>query len=135
MKKPGRLLVSVLSIPLLAGCFTVAQVPVPRTAPEREELNLRGVVVSDGNSEETIRFNTLHEATWTPSALSIVADVSREGRTETITRLIPISTLSGVYVRQLDAGRTSGIIGGLIVGTVAVISIWITGRADEYQGR
>ncbi len=135
MKKPGRFLVLALSAPLLAGCFGVAQVPVPRTAPEREALDLRGVVISDGTTEEEIRFATLHEAAWTPRSLSIVADVNRDGRTETVTRLIPITTLSGVYVRQLDAGKTSGIIGALIVGTVAVASIWITGRANEYSGR
>lgn len=133
MNKPGRALLILGCLPFLAGCFSVMQVPVPRTAPEREAVDLRGVVISDGASEESIRFEELHEAAWTPSSLSIVADVNQDGSRQTITRLIPITALSGLYVRQLDAGKTSGIIGGMIVGTVAVISVIITGRADEYQ--
>jgi hypothetical protein len=134
MNKFGRALIALVCLPFLAGCFAVMQVPVPRTAAEREAMNLRGVVVSDGTGEESIRFEELHEAAWTPSSLSIVADVNQDGTRQTITRLIPITTLSGLYVRQIDPGKTSGIIGGLIVGTVAVISVLITGRADEYQG-
>ncbi len=132
MRKPGRFLVSVLSLPLLAGCFTVATVPVPRTAPERDQVNLRGVVVTDGTTEETLEFEALHEATWTPASLSVVADIEEDGELKTITRLFPITALSGLLVRRMDAGATSAIIGGAIVGTAAAIAFLVTGKGEQY---
>ncbi len=133
MRKPGRFLVSVLSLPLLAGCFTVATVPVPRTAPEREQMELRGVVVTDGTTEETLVFEQLHDATWTPGSLSVVADIEQDGSVQPITRLIPITALSGLLVRRTDAGTTSAIIGGAIVGTMAAIAFLVTGKGEEYS--
>ena len=56
MRKPGRLTVLMLTLPFMAGCFTVTTVPVPRTQPEREALDVKGVVITDGTTEETIEF-------------------------------------------------------------------------------
>lgn len=133
MNKPGRLTVLLLTLPFLAGCFTVATVPVPRTQPEREALDIRGVVVADGGSEETIQYDDVQQAIWTPSSLSIVGTNGSGTNVTTETRLIPITELRGVLVRSLDAGTTSAIVGGIIVGTVAAIAFWVTGRADEYR--
>jgi len=134
MNKPGRLIVLLLTLPFLAGCFTVATVPVPRTQPEREALNLRGVVITDGATEEVVEYDNVLEATWTPSSLSLVGANGQGSNMTTETRLIPITELRGVLVRTLDAGPTSAIVGGLIVGTVAVIAFLVTGKADEYRG-
>lgn len=123
MKQLPRILAILFVAPLAAGCFTVTQVDVPPTAPARQELQVQGVVVRQaGGTEEVIRFAEVHEAEWTTTSLSIVADVDEDGSRQTITRLFPISTLSGVLVRQLDAGRTSAIVGGVIVGTAAFIA-------------
>ena len=131
MRKPPRLLVVALSIPFLTGCFTVAQVAVPPVAAAREEVDVRGVVVRHaGGTEEVVRFDEVHEVVWTPTALSVVADVSVDGATQTITQLYPISTLSGLLVKQLDAGVTSAIIGGVILGAIAFVAVAVTGGTN-----
>lgn len=135
MKKPGRITCLLLCLPFLTGCFTVMQVPVPRTQPEREQLNLRGVVITDGTSEEVVQYDEVLDATWTPSSLSIVGRNGDNADLTTETRLVQITEMRGLLVRQLDAGRTSAIIGGVIVGTVAAIAFWVNGRADEYRER
>ena len=133
MNKPGRLTVLLLTLPFLAGCFTVATVEVPRTQPEREDLNVRGVVIANGGTEQVIEYDEVLEATWTPSSLSIVGLNGSGDNIQTETRLIPITELRGVLVRTLDAGATSAIVGGVIVGAVAAIAVYVTGRADEYR--
>ena len=131
MRKPSRLLVAALVTPFLTGCFSVTQVAVPPAAPDRDALDVRGVVVRQaGGTEQTVEFETVHELEWTPTSLSVVADAHVDGSTQTITRLYSISTMSGVLVRSLDAGKTSGIIGGIILGTVAFIAVAVTGRGD-----
>lgn len=133
MSKPGRLTVLLLVLPFLAGCFTIATVPVPRTQPEREALNIRGVVITDGTTEEVVQYDNILEATWTPSSLSLIGANGSDETLTTETRLIPITELRGVLVRSLDAGPTSAIVGGIIVGAVAVIAVLVTGKADQYQ--
>ena len=133
MNKPARLTVLLLTLPFLAGCFTVATVPVPRTQPERENLTLRGFVVTDGTTEEVVRYDEVLEATWTPSSLSIVGANGSGEELVTETRLVPITELRGLLIRTLDAGSTSAIIGGVIVGAAAAIAVLVTGKADEYQ--
>lgn len=132
MRSSSRLAALLLATPLLAGCFTVAPMPVPPTAPQREEVELRGVVVRDADgTEEQVEFNEVHEVTWTNTSLSVVADITDDnGMTQTITELYPISTLSALLVRQLDAGKTSAIIGGAIVGTAAFIATVVSGTSD-----
>lgn len=134
MTRSARRSVAILCLPFAAGCFTVAQVPVPTTAPEREALPIRGVVVREaGGGEEVVRFREIHDATWTPTAYSVVADVDNgTGRPEMVTRLFPISTMSGLLVRQLNAGRTSAIIGGFFVAAAGIIAALVTGHADQY---
>ncbi len=128
MKNPTRLLLTLVATPLMAGCFTVARVPVPATAPEREDVSLHGVVVRQtGGGESVVEFDELLESTWTSTSLSVVADVTDEGGKRTITELYPIQTLSGLLVRQIDGGKTSAIIGGAIVGLAAIIAGAVSG--------
>lgn len=136
MRRSLQTLLAIVSLPFLAGCYTVTQISLPPSHPERQELDLRGVVVNRaGSEEEVLEFQELHEATWTPSALSFVADVSRGGgRMETVTRLVPLTEIQGVIVRQFDAGTTSALIGGAIVGTIAFVAILVTGDANSYLG-
>ena len=133
MNKPARLTPLLLTLPFLAGCFTVATVPVPRTQPERESLTLKGFVVTDGTTEEVVRYDEVLEATWTQSSLSIVGATGSGEELVTETRLIPITELRGLLIRTLDAGPTSAIIGGVIVGAAAAIAVLVTGKAGEYR--
>ena len=136
MKRTMSALVTLVTLPFLAGCYGVMQASVPASHPEREALELRGVVVASPDREESevLEFQELHDATWTPSSLSFVADVdSDNGGTETVTRLVPITELEAVIIRQFDAGRTSAIVGGVIVGTIATLAILITGDRQVYS--
>ena len=134
IRRPRRATVALVALPFLVGCFSVTQTAVPRSLPERQELDLRGVVVvrPDDGSEEVLEFEEVHDVTWTPSSLSFVADVRQDGRTETVTRLVPITELRRVMVRQVDAGKTSLIVGGVIVATVALITFIVTGDRAAY---
>jgi len=136
MRRTACALVTLVTLPFLTGCYAVMRTPVPGSHPERQALELRGVVVNQSGEDdgEVVEFAELHEATWTPSSLSFVADVPRgAGRTETVTRLVPITELEAVMVRQFDAGKTSAIVGGLIVGTIATIAVIITGDRQTYD--
>ena len=130
MRKPSRLVTTFLCLPFLAGCFTTSTIAVPRTAPEREATELNGVVVrQEGGGEEIVEFSDIAEATWTPTSLSIVGVVEGEAAPET--RLFQISTLAGLRVRQLDAGKTSAIIGVVFVAAAAIIASVVSGDAFE----
>lgn len=133
MKRLGRLAALFAALPLLAGCFSVATVPVPATQPERENTTVRGVVVRQaGGGEETVEFSEILEASWTPTALSIIGmlDVPDNGaQREAVTRLFPISTMAGLRVRQLDAGKTSAIIGGAFLVVAALVASVVSGTA------
>ena len=133
MNKPARLAALLLTLPFLAGCFTVATVPVPRTQPERESLTLQGFVVTDGTTEEVVRYDEVLEARWTQSSLSIVGATGSGEELVTETRLIPITELRGLLIRTLDAGSTSAIIGGVIGGAAAAIAVLVTGKAGDYR--
>jgi hypothetical protein len=136
MRRSLSVLVTLVTLPSLVGCYGVMRTPVPVSQPEREALELRGVVVDrpDTGESEVLEFTELHEATWTPSSLSFVADVDRgSGQSDTVTRLIPITQLEAVMVRRFDAGKTSAIIGAVIVGAIATVALIITGDAARYQ--
>jgi hypothetical protein len=135
MRKPSRLLAVAVSIPFLTGCFTVSQIAVPPAAPDREKTDVRGVVVRQaGGTEEVIRFEEVHQLTWTPTSLSVVADIDEDGARQTITRLYPLTTLSGLLVKHLDAGATSAIVGVVIVGLAAFIATAVTGDTSLPSG-
>ena len=133
MKTSTRLALTILALPLLAGCFSVTTVPVPATAPQREEANIRGVVVRQaGGGEETVEFSEVLEATWTPTSLSMVGFLDQpdaSGAEGAVTRLFPISTMAGLRVRALDAGKTSAIVGGVFLLTAAIIASAVSGTA------
>lgn len=136
MRRTAYGLLALVTFPFVAGCYGVTHASVPASHPERQALELRGIVVErPGNDEsEVLEFSEIHQLSWTPSALSFVADVSRgPGRTETVTRLVPLTELEAVIVRQFDAGRTSAIMGGVIVGTIAVLAIILTGDSEIYE--
>lgn len=134
IRRPRRATVALVALPFLMGCFSVTQTAVPRSLPDRQALDLRGVVVTqpDEGTEEVLEFEELHDVTWTPSSLSFVADVRQDGRTETVTRLVPITELQSVMVRQFDGAKTSLIVGGAIVAAVAVITFIVTGDRQSY---
>lgn len=94
-------------------------------------MEVRGVVVrQEDGREERVEFQTIHEATWTSSGYSVTADVDNGGpEAETVTRFFPLPAITGLLIRQLDPGRTSGLIGGLIVFAAAMGGIAFSGTA------
>lgn len=137
MKRTVYAVAVLVALPLLSGCFGVMRAPVPASHPERQALDLRGVVVvQPGNEDgEVVEFAEIHDLTWTTSSLSFVADVPRgPGRVETVTRLVPLTEIQSVIVRQFDAGKTSAIMGAVIVGGIAALALILTGDSDSYLG-
>jgi len=137
MRRTLYALAALVALPSLTGCFGVMRAPVPASHPERQALDLRGVVVvQPGNADgEVVEFAEVHDLTWTTSSLSFVADVPRgAGRVETVTRLVPITELQSVIVRQFDAGKTSAIMGGILVAGFAVVALVLTGDGGIYGG-
>jgi hypothetical protein len=136
MTKAGRTLLVAVTIPYLCGCFSVLPTPIPAAPAERAALSVRGVVVGGqpGDVEgERIEFRNVVDVTWTTDAVSIVG-IQRDGddTRQLAERRFPLSSLSGVLVRQVDPGRTSAIIGGMIVGAAAIIALLVTGDAAQY---
>lgn len=121
-------------MPFVAGCFGVLPSPVPPPA-ERADTDVRGVVLAGENGEpgEEVHFSEVYQANWTENALFIAGSLSEgEGLPPVdATREYDYEELSSVLIRQLDAGKTSLIVGGLIVGTIAVISLLVTGQTRD----
>lgn len=130
MKKPGRLVVATVAMPLLAGCFTVQPMPLPANATARENVEVRGVVL--GATQERVEFKDVLETQWGPDALSVVGTPSDAADGVVETRLFPLTSIESLLVKQVDAGTTSAIIGVALVGVLAVWARWVTGRNDEY---
>lgn len=135
-RRAGRLLVTVVALPHLTGCFSMLPTPIPTSPAEREELGVRGVVIDDGTDNgdgERIEFTDIQSVSWTPESVSIVG-VARSGETagRLAERRFQLSALSAVLVRQVDPGRTSAIIGVLLVGAAAVVAFVVTGKAEQY---
>jgi hypothetical protein len=141
MTKAGRALLVAVTVPYLSGCFGVLPTPIPASPSEREALNVQGVVIGsrpddgEGDAEgERIEFADIQNVTWSADAVSIVG-VPRndDGAQQLAERRFPLSSLSAVLVRQLDPGRTSAIIGGVVVGTAAIIGLLVTGQGASYD--
>lgn len=135
-ERAGRVLVAMVALPHLTGCFSLLPTPIPASPEERQELSVRGVVVgdeTDNGDGERVEFSDIQNVSWTPESLSIVG-VARSGDTagQLAERRFPLSSLSAVLVRQLDPGRTSAIIGGLLVGGAAIVAFLVTGKAEQY---
>lgn len=130
MKKPSPLLVALLATPFLASCFSTLTVPVPPPA-ERQATRIRGVALPTGQTseDEQVRFSEIFDVSWTEDAVTIVGTLA-EGTGDPVTRRYAYDDLSGVLVRQVDAGLTSGIIGAVVVGTVAIVTLLVTGKTN-----
>ena len=129
MRKPLRVPATAVSLLFLTGCFSIALTPLPTSPAERVGLDVRGVVVGDDvESGEHIRFDEIIELAWTNEGLHLIGSRKDEnGALEVTNRTYPYTSLAAVLVRRLDAGKTSGIIGGVIVGGVMVIALLVTG--------
>jgi hypothetical protein len=130
MRKPPRLLTVAITLPFLAGCFSLQQVPLP-APPDRETAPIRGVVVqgADGSDDERVTFSEVHDLQWRQRTLYVVASLSAGA--PPVTMEWPYEDLSGALARQVDVNRTSALVSTLIIGTVATIAILVTGQTDE----
>jgi len=123
MRKPPRPLVLALTLPFIAGCFGVVRTPIPASPTEREDLKVRGVV----QGGQDIRFEEIRDVSWTGDQLFIVGRQDTGEGIQEVTRQYPIAGLDAVLVKRLDAGKTSGVVGGVIVGTIIGFALWVTG--------
>lgn len=131
MRKPGRLCVIATAMPFLTGCFSLVPRPVPPSVTEREALDVRGLVVREGGTEERVEFAEISDLQWRPDAIYFVGR-RKHGGGQVVTLSWPLSSLSSVLVRQVDPGKSSAIIGGIVVGAVGVMTLLLTGKADKY---
>jgi hypothetical protein len=133
MRKPPRTLVLLVSAPFLTGCFTVLPTPVPPPSA-RNETTIKGVVVGDIDSGEWIEFDEVYDVQWSDQAVSIVGSrVETDGASPVdVTRLFQLRDLGAVLTRQIDPGRTSIVVAGVLVGAIGTIMVLITGDAAKY---
>lgn len=125
MRRPNRALALAVGVPFMAGCFSTFQVPVPEP-PERSS-RIQGVVRDDGADGARIEFDAVDQVAWSDSEVVVVGILEDEA----VTRSFPISSLSGVLVRQIDPAKTSVVIAGLFIGAIATISLLLTGQARD----
>jgi hypothetical protein len=130
MRTPPRLLTVAITLPFLAGCFSLQQIPLP-APPDRETTPIRGVVVqgADGTDDERVTFSEIHDVEWRQRTLYVVASLF--GGAPPVAMEWPYEDLSGALARQVDVNRTSALISAVIVGTVAIVAILVTGQTDE----
>jgi hypothetical protein len=122
-----------VTVPFLAGCFSVLQAPLPAPGETRE--NVRGVVRNDSAVGTRIEFSSVDDVRSTESEIILIGTLRQpdDGAPpeQTVTRSYPRSALSGILVREVDTAKTSGIIGGLIVGAIALATFVLTGQAED----
>lgn len=138
MRRPGRGLIVAMLGPLLTGCFATTLQPLPEASAPRP-TGIRGVVVTgDGESDETVKFEQVDHVEWTDSTVVItgVPKASAAGEPitngSTETQVFPLASVTGVLVNEVDASKTSILIGALGVGAIGVAALLLTGQADEY---
>ncbi len=123
MRKHGRLLVALVTVPSILGCYQLAPVAVPASPTQREDLDVRGVVVGG----EEIRFEEVRDVSWTTDQIFIVGRQLTDDGPQEVTRQFALASLSSLLVNQLDAGKTSAMVGGALVGTIAVLTAVLSG--------
>lgn len=130
MRMPSRPLAIAVTLPFLAGCFGVAQAPLP-PEPERALTPIRGVVVRspDGEEDERVQFADVLDVEWRQRTLFVLGSLA-SGASPT-SQEWAYDDLSGVLTRQIDVNRTSLLISALIVGTVSTIAVLVTGQTNE----
>lgn len=139
MRKPRPTLILAVAVPFLTGCFGIQAQPLPEPQA-RSSAGVRGLVVRDGTNARRIEFSRVDHVEWTDSTVLLVgvlkdpveAGASGSAVDGTITsRVFPLSSISGVLVRQVDANRTSILIGAVAVGTIAIAALLLTGKTDD----
>lgn len=135
MKKPGPVLVLSVLVPFLHGCYSLVAEPLP-SPPTPPSGDIRGIVVEDVGGERRVQPDPLHDLVWTDStvALTGVFEADGDGPADvgTVqTRSFPLSSVTGVLVREFDSNTASILLAGGIVGSIAVVALLLTGKTDE----
>lgn len=135
MKKPRPALVLAVAIPFLQGCVGVLTQPVPEPAA-RSSTRIRGIVVERGGESERIEPDPLHDVVWTDSTVVLTGAFETGSslpadRRPVETRSYPLSTVTGVLVRQLDGDRTSILVAATIVGGAVIAALLFTGSGNK----
>ena len=131
MKKPPRALVVTIAIPFLGACMGTQQRPLPEPAA-RSETSVRGVVLGDSIRGEGIEFGRVESVEWTDSTIAITGVLKGStGSGGIVTRSHRLSDVAALLVREVDANRTSILVGAVIMGVVAVATLLLTGKTNE----
>lgn len=121
-----------VTLPFLAACFSTQPAPLP--SPEaRDEADVRGFVVADSvRGDREIEFDEVYSVEWGRSDLSIqglLAEGAESGSPSSpVRRSYPYTDLSGVLVRQLDADRTSILVGATVITAVSALVFFFAER-------
>ncbi len=142
MSKPHPALVVPITLAFLTGCFHVRVSPLPAQGEPRP-ANVRGVVLRGAGDGERVEFERVDDTRWTDSTLTLTGVLRTPARSATsqsrpgltgdavMSRSFPLSTVSGLLVRQVNANTTSILIGVFAVGAIATAAFLLTGKTDE----
>lgn len=123
---------TLVTLPFIAACFSAQPAPLP--SPEaRDEADIRGFVVADSaTGGREIEFDEVYSVEWGQNDLSIqglLADGADDGSPPgPVRRTYPYADLSGVLVRELDADKTSIVIGATVITAVSAIVYFFAER-------
>ncbi len=134
MRKPSAVLAAAVAASfLVSSCFSVQRVELPE--PDlRGALNVRGVVLGEGEQSERFEFSEVHETRWTESSLVVSGVVHAPGTPEhgqTTAVTFPLDDISEVLVSEVDGTRSSIIVAGVIMGASIIISFLVTGQSQS----
>ncbi len=134
MRKPGPFAAAVVTCAFfLQGCVGVQQVEMPE--PDlRDALQVRGVVLREGNGTRLVEFSEVHASRWTNDELVISGVLHAPGEAEDgqiSTQSFAIGEIERLLVREVDGNRTSVLISGVIMGALVVVTFLITGQSQD----
>lgn len=121
----------------LSSCLSTHVQPLPE-APERPPTEIRGIVVEEDGEGERIEFERVDHVEWTDSTVVLVgvvkgSDGAGSAMAAAETLAFPVSSVTGVLVRGVDANRASIFIAAVGVGAAAIAALLLTGKGDEYR--
>lgn len=118
---------------LASSCMSVQRIAVPE--PElRTDLDVQGVVLGEGPDSELFEFSEVHEVRWTETSLVVAGVVQAPGEPDhgqTTAVTFPLAEVDELLVRSMDGTRSSIIVAGVLMGASIVISLLVTGKAQD----
>jgi hypothetical protein len=131
MKKPRPGLVIALTLPILAGCFTNVALPLPAPA-ERENTNVKGIVLGEGENAERVEFDQIFDVQWTEESITIIGIPKNSGGSEIPqTNRFSLEDVSAILVRTLDPNRTSGLVAAAFLIPIIIYTVIVNAQSTK----